>query len=99
VYGISAVLYHLASNPDQYARLREEPHLIRRAFEEALRLESPVQTFFRTTTQPVQVDNTVVPENQKVLMFLGSAKRVPRLWSTPDILVLDHVISEHVHFV
>src|SRR5699024_11564333 len=36
VYGISAVLYHLASNPDQYARLREEPHLIRRAFEEAL---------------------------------------------------------------
>jgi len=98
VYGISAVLYHLASNPDQYARLREEPHLIRRAFEEALRLESPVQTFFRTTTQPVQVDNTVVPENQKVLMFLGSANRDPRRWTNPDTSDLDRDPSGHVAF-
>lgn len=98
VYGISAVLYHLASNPDQYARLREEPHLIRRVFEEALRLESPVQTFFRTTTQPVQVGATVVPENQKVLMFLGSANRDPRHWTNPDAFDLDRDPSGHVAF-
>src|SRR5699024_6280868 len=70
VYGISAVLYHLASNPEQYARLRENPQLVRRVFEETLRMESPVQTFFRTTITEVQIGDTTLAENQKVLMFL-----------------------------
>lgn len=98
VYGISAVLYHLASNPKQYARLREEPQLVRRVFEEALRLESPVQTFFRTTTREVQIGNTTLPENQKVLMFLGAANRDPRRWDDPDAFDLDRDPSGHVAF-
>lgn len=98
VYGISAVLYHLASNPEQYARLRKEPQLIRRVFEEALRLESPVQTFFRTTTREVHIGNTLLPENQKVLMFLGSANRDPRKWQNPDAFDLDRDPSGHVAF-
>src|SRR5699024_10882507 len=64
----------------------------------ALRLESPVQTFFRTTTQPVQVGDTAVPENQKVLMFLGSANRDPRRWTNPDTFDLDRDPSGHVAF-
>lgn len=98
VYGISAVLYHLASNPDQYARLRENPQLIRRVFEETLRLESPVQTFFRTTTTQVNIGGTTIPENHKVLMFLGAANRDPRRWKNPDAFDLDRDPSGHVAF-
>ncbi|MDN5890401.1 MAG: cytochrome P450 [Yaniella sp.] len=98
VYGISAVLYHLASNPEQYARLREQPQLVRRVFEEALRLESPVQTFFRTTTREVQVGHTTLPENQKVLMFLGAANRDPRHWENADDFDLSRDPSGHVAF-
>lgn len=98
VYGISAVLYHLASNPDQYARLRENPQLVRRVFEETLRLESPVQTFFRTTTTQVQIGDTTLDENQKVLMFLGAANRDPRRWKNPDAFDLDRDPSGHVAF-
>ncbi|WP_022869885.1 cytochrome P450 [Yaniella halotolerans] len=98
VYGISAVLYHLASNPEQYARLREQPQLVRRVFEEALRLESPVQTFFRTTTRKVQIGDTTLPENQKILMFLGAANRDPRRWDNADDFDLDRDPSGHLAF-
>ncbi|MGO1183255.1 MAG: cytochrome P450 [Micrococcaceae bacterium] len=98
VYGISAVLYHLASNPEQYQRLRSDPGLIRRVFEEALRLESPVQTFFRTTTREVSIGGTTLPADQKVLMFLGAANRDPRRWENPDAFDLDRNPSGHVAF-
>src|SRR5271165_1632678 len=50
VHGIGAAMRCLALNPDQFAALRAEPTKARAAFEEAVRLEAPVQTFFRTTT-------------------------------------------------
>src|SRR3954463_3691726 len=50
VNGIGAAVYCLARFPDQLAKLRSDPSLSRNAFEEAVRYESPVQTFFRTTT-------------------------------------------------
>ncbi len=50
--------------------------LARNAFEEAVRFESPVQTFFRTTTREVEIGGHVIGEGEKVLMFLG--RRQPR---------------------
>jgi cytochrome P450 len=35
-------------NPDQFVPLRADPTRARAAFEEAIRLESPAQAFFRT---------------------------------------------------
>ena len=51
VSGIGAAIYCLARFPDQFERLRADPNLARAAFEEAVRYETPVQTFFRTTTR------------------------------------------------
>ncbi len=63
-----------------------------------MRLESPVQTFFRTTTADVRIGETVVPAGQKVLMFLGSANRDPRRWAAPDVFDLARDPSGHVGF-
>lgn len=98
VYGIAAVLYHLANNPDQYQRLRREPQLIRAAIEEALRLESPVQTFFRTTTREVRIAGHRIPEGKKVLMFLGAANRDPRRWENAEEFDLSRDPSGHMAF-
>ncbi len=84
VNGLAAVLYAFAEHPDQWDLLRAEPGLARFAFEEAVRLESPVQTFFRTATRDVEVEGAVVPEGRKILMFLAAANRDPRRWADPD---------------
>ena len=55
VYGLGNTLYCLARYPDQWQALRENPGLVRGAFEEVLRFEAPLQTFFRTTTRAVEV--------------------------------------------
>src|SRR3954464_13893907 len=98
VHGISAVLYGAATHPGEWARLREDPSLARVAFDEAVRWESPVQTFFRTTTTDVGIGDAVVPAGQKVLMFLAAANRDPRRWSDPDRFDLARDPSGHVGF-
>jgi cytochrome P450 len=98
VCGIAAALHCLAANPAAFARLRAEPALARAAFEEALRLESPVQTFFRTTTRAVGVDGVTLAEGTKILLFLGAANRDPRRWARPDDYDLDRRTTGHVAF-
>ena len=98
VHGISAVLYAFATHPDQWQRLRENPGLARVAFDEAVRWESPVQTFFRTATTDVRVGEHVVPEGHKLLMFLAAANRDPRRWANPDAFDLSRDPSGHVGF-
>ena len=98
VHGLSAILYAFATNPAQWQRLREQPSLARVAFDEAVRWESPVQTFFRTATVDVRVGDHVVPAGKKILMFLASANRDPRRWDDPDSFDLSRDPSGHVGF-
>lgn len=98
VHGLSAVLYAFATNPEQWCRLRAEPALARVAFDEAVRWESPVQTFFRTATRDVRVGDHMIPEGEKMLMFLGAANRDPRRWTDPDAFDLGRDPSGHVGF-
>jgi cytochrome P450 len=98
VNGIGAAIYCLARFPDQWARLRDDPSLARNAFEEAVRLESPVQTFFRTTTREVEIGGIHVGEGEKVLMLLAAANRDPRRWDDPDSYDITRRTSGHVGF-
>jgi 4-methoxybenzoate monooxygenase (O-demethylating) len=98
VHSIAALLYVFAANHDQWDRLRANPSLARVAFDEAVRLESPVQTFFRTATRSIRVGDATVPDGKKILMFLGSANRDPRAWTQPDRFDLTRDPSGHVGF-
>ena len=98
VSGIGAAVYCLARFPEEFARLRADPSLARAAFEEAVRYESPVQTFFRTTTCPVELGGIAVNEGEKVLMFLGAANRDPRHWERPDDYDITRRTVGHVGF-
>ena len=65
VNGIGAAVYCLARYPDQLARLQQDISLARNAFEEAVQFESPVQTFFRTTTREVEIGGHRVRKARK----------------------------------
>jgi 4-methoxybenzoate monooxygenase (O-demethylating) len=98
VNGIGAAIYCLARFADQWARLRSDLSLARNAFEEAVRFESPVQTFFRTTTRDVEISGVPVGEGEKILMFLAAANRDPRRWDKPDQYDVTRKTSGHVGF-
>ena len=98
VHGLSSVIHAFVGQPDQWDRLRAEPGLARVAFDEAVRLESPVQTFFRTATRDVDIDGVVIPDGHKVLLVLAAANRDPRRWAEPDRFDLSRDPSGHVGF-
>ncbi|MDB5618016.1 cytochrome P450 [Tardiphaga sp.] len=98
VNGIGAAIYCLARYPEEFARLRADVSLARNAFEEAVRYESPVQTFFRTTTREVEISGRRIGEGEKVLMFLAAANRDPRRWNAPDRYDITRKTSGHVGF-
>jgi cytochrome P450 len=99
VYGIANTLHALAANPGQWEVLHADPALAKFAFDEGLRYEAPVQTFFRTTTEPVEVGGTPIPADSKVLLFLGSANRDPRKWGADaDELDIRRDAGGHVAF-
>jgi hypothetical protein len=97
VHAISAAIYCLARYPDQWQKLHQDPSLSRGAFREAIRLESPVQTSFRTTTRPVRIGSVAIGGGEKVLLLLGAANRDPRRWANPDVYDITRTIS-HVGF-
>ncbi|MFI9769556.1 cytochrome P450 [Streptomyces sp. NPDC052415] len=98
VHGLAAALYAFATHPEEWQRLRARPELARVAFDEAVRWQSPVQTFFRTATRDVDIAGTRIPEGGKILMFLGAANRDPERWSDPDRFDLTRDPSGHVGF-
>lgn len=98
VNGIGHMVLALASHPEEFQKLRENPKLALRAFEESLRWDSTVQTFFRTTAKDTEVAGTAIPEGSKVLLFLASANRDPRKWDDPDHFRIERNVSGHVGF-
>ncbi len=98
VYGLGNALYCFAGNPEQWTILRENPNLIRGSFEEVLRFEAPVQTFFRTTTKAVDVGGVHIGDGEKVLLFLAAANRDPRRWDRPDSFDVRRRATGHMTF-
>lgn len=98
VHGLAACLYAFATHPEEWQRLRARTELARAAFDEAVRWQSPVQTFFRTATTDVTISGTVVPADTKILMFLGAANRDPDRWTDPDRFDPTRDPSGHVGF-
>jgi hypothetical protein len=98
VHAIGAIIHAIATHPDQWEALKADPGLVRNAFDEAIRLESPVQTFFRTAMSDVHIDDVVIPDGKKILMYLSSANRDHRRWVDPDRFDLTRDPSGHVGF-
>jgi 4-methoxybenzoate monooxygenase (O-demethylating) len=84
ISGIEMTLQLLAASPGRWRAVREDPARIRNAFEEAMRLESPVQTVFRTTgPEPVELAGQHLAADTKIQLFPGAANRDPRQWADP----------------
>ncbi|MGE0799468.1 MAG: cytochrome P450 [Lautropia sp.] len=98
ISSIGNALWLFASNPDQWQLLRSRPELLRGAFDEALRIESPISTNFRTTTTQVEIDGCRLAADKKVHLMLGAANRDPRRWVHPHRFDITRDAAGHVSF-
>jgi hypothetical protein len=81
---ITNALLLLSQHPEQRALLVADPTKIAGAVEEVLRYETIVQHLVKTTTRPVELHGTTIPEGARVVLLYGSANRDGRKFPDPD---------------
>jgi cytochrome P450 len=82
--------------PGAYQQLRDDPTLVRTAFDESLRWDSPSRMAGRITTREVNVAGYAVPAGQPVGLMFAAANRDPRAWANPDEYNLRRDLSQQV---
>jgi 4-methoxybenzoate monooxygenase (O-demethylating) len=70
--------------PEQYQLVRANPSLVRAAFEESLRWDSPSRMAGRITMQDVEIEGVVIPKGERCGLMFAAANRDPRKWFEPD---------------
>ncbi len=98
VSALTAALWCLATNPSQWAALHDDPSLARAAFEEAIRFEGPIQTFFRTTTRETELGGIQMGAGEKVLLLMAGANRDERKFPNPDTYDITRRTIGHVGY-
>ena len=98
VHSLGNFIRLLAADPQLWRTLKADPGLIGGAFEENLRLESPVQGFTRLTTRDVELDGTLIPADTQVLLSYASANRDERHYPDPDRYDIRRNPVDHLAF-
>jgi cytochrome P450 len=89
IQGINNMVWLLASHPDAFLRLREDPSLISAACFEALRVEPPVQVWGRLCAADTEVSGYMIPAGARAAVLLGAANRDERHYPDPDRFDVD----------
>ncbi|WP_020498696.1 cytochrome P450 [Sciscionella marina] len=85
--------------PRQRDMLLTNRDIIPNALVEFLRMESSVQALARTTTRPVKICGTEIPEGEKVMMLYGSGNHDEREFGdTAEELDITRDIPRHLGF-
>jgi cytochrome P450 len=92
--GLHALLCH----PDQLARLRSDPALVRPAMEEILRYDSMVISVDYCAKEDNDLLGEPVPTNTPVHVFLGAANRDPSVVVDPSLFIIDRHGPPHLSF-
>jgi cholest-4-en-3-one 26-monooxygenase len=85
-------------NPDQYARLRDNPELIDTAVEEIIRWASPVMYFRRNVTEDLEYKGHQLKAGEKVSIWYASANRDEDVFDQPFRFDVGRDPNPHVAF-
>lgn len=84
VMTLSTAMRAFSLFPDQYSALRAQPSLLRSAFEESLRWDSPSRMAGRIATRDVEIEGYVIPKGERCGLMFAAANRDPRKWPDPE---------------
>lgn len=96
---ISATMLMLTQKPELMAAVREDRSRLPMLIEESLRLEGPIQSFYRTATADTTVGGVPIPAGSHLLLVYGAANRDERQFVRPDAVDLERDNTKtHVAF-
>ena len=76
-------LWLLIQHPEQYAKLREKPELLKRFVDETLRLESPVQGIMRSVVKDTVLRGVQLKAGDTLILRFGAANQDPEKFEYP----------------
>jgi hypothetical protein len=94
---IGSTIWHLARNPDDLARLVNEPDLMPVAIEEFLRFYAPV-TMARLVKHDMEYLGCPMKEDDWILLGFPAANRDPVAFKDADQFIIDRAENRHVAF-
>ena len=94
---IGSSLWHLAQNPDDRRRLREQPELIDYAVEEFLRAYASV-TMSRMVAKDHDFHGCPMKKDDWLLLPFPAANRDPKAFEDPDKFIIDREENRHAAF-
>jgi cytochrome P450 len=88
----------VADDPELRSALRARPEMIATAVEESLRLDPAFPTVGHETLVRVRFGDVEVPAGTKVLGWISSANRDPRVFDDPGVMRLGRKPNPHLAF-
>ncbi|MEM9743259.1 MAG: cytochrome P450 [Pseudomonadota bacterium] len=96
---LSGTIRLMTEFPDQRAMVLDDPSLIGRMSEEALRMVSPVMHMRRTATDDTELNGQKIAKDEKVVLWYGAANRDPSLFPNPNTFnMLRDNVEKHIAF-
>jgi cytochrome P450 len=84
ISAIGNAVWLLARHPNQWTALKTDPSLIPNAFNETVRLESPIRAFSRVATTDTTIGAYEISAGARLVVLYGSANRDERHFDRPD---------------
>jgi cytochrome P450 len=99
ISAIGSAVWLLATHPGQWAALKADPTLAANAFNEVVRLESPIRAFSRVTTADTTVAGHKLAEGSRVMILFASANRDEQVFTDAERFdVTRGNAAEHIGF-
>ncbi|MEM1231336.1 MAG: cytochrome P450 [Pseudomonadota bacterium] len=96
---LSGTIRLMTEFPDQRAMVLEDPELIPRMSEEALRMVSPVIHMRRTATEDRELNGQMIARDEKLILWYGAANRDPDVFPNPDTFDMHRPnVEKHLAF-
>ena len=98
ISALGNAIWLFATHPEQWHLLRQDPDRVKHAFNEVLRMETPISSFTRVTTRATAIDGVEIPSGARVMVSYASANRDERHWDNSDVFDITRNSAGHVAF-
>ena len=88
----------LAERPEQWAKLKAHPEMLRTAVDEMIRWVTPIKHFMRTATRDTLLGDQKIRDGESITMYYLSGNRDEEVFDAPFEFRVDRTPNRHLAF-